>query len=46
LSTAFDVNLIKKFSVTTEDLAKYPVIVEYNPTIRSNPPIGFEDNRE
>jgi hypothetical protein len=46
LSTAFDVNLIKKFSIATEDLAKYPVIVEYNPTIRTNPPIGFEDNRD
>jgi hypothetical protein len=30
----------------TEDLAKYPVIIEYNPAIRNNPPIGFEENTD
>ncbi len=42
----FDANLIKKFTTLSEDLAKYPVIVEYNPLIRSSPPIGFEGSKE
>lgn len=44
--TWFDANLIKKFTSPSEELAKYPVIIEYNPLIRTDPPIGFEWSKD
>ncbi len=44
--SGFNTNLIKKFTSSVEDFARYPVIIEYNPLIRTNPPIGFEESRE
>jgi hypothetical protein len=44
--TWFTPTLIKKFINASEEFAKYPVVVEYNPQIRITPPIGFEDSRE
>lgn len=35
-------NLIKKFTDFSQDLAKYPVIIEHNPAITNNTPIGFD----
>lgn len=34
--------LMSKFIKTSEDLARYPVIIEYNPNILVNTPLGFE----
>lgn len=42
----FDSNLIRKFTTPSEDLAKYPVIIEYNPLMRISPPIGFEESKD
>lgn len=42
--SGFDGNLTQKFSNTiTDDLAKYPFIIEQNPATRSNPPPGFDN---
>ena len=38
--------LPQKFTTTTDPLAQYPVIIEYNPLIRTSPPVGFELSRE
>ena len=38
----FDTNLIRKFTSTTEDLAQYPTIIEYNSQIQTVIPIGFD----
>jgi hypothetical protein len=38
--------LPQKFISPAEDLAQYPVIIEYNPLIRTTPPVGFEQTRE
>lgn len=40
--TGFKTWLIKKFVSTWDKLAKYPVIIEYNPLIRIDPPIWFD----
>jgi len=34
--------LISKISSYIDELAKYPIIIEYNPQIHSNPPPGFD----
>lgn len=34
------------FDKSTHELAKYPVVIEYNPLILTNPPIGFEAYRQ
>jgi hypothetical protein len=44
--SGFTSGLKQKFFVPTEDLAQYPVIIEYNPLIRTTPPVGFEQTRE
>ena len=44
--SGFQPNLIQKFNAPTEELAKYPVIIEYNPLIRTSSPVGFELSRE
>ncbi len=46
ICTNINAFLKQKFTTTAEDLAKYPVIIEYNPNIRSNPPIGFETTKD
>lgn len=46
LCSGFQANMIQKFTTPTEDLARYPVIIEYNPRIRTTPPIGFDLTRE
>ena len=38
----FDTSLISKFTSTTEDLAQYPTIIEYNSQIQTVIPIGFD----
>jgi hypothetical protein len=35
--------LMSKISTYNDELAKYPVIIEYNPQIRSNPPPAFDN---
>jgi hypothetical protein len=40
--TWFDGNLRSKFTIPTSELAKYPVIIEQNPLIRTSPPPGFD----
>jgi hypothetical protein len=37
----FDPKLKKLFTNTSHDLARYPLIIEYNPLIQRTPPIGF-----
>jgi len=34
---------MSKISTYNDELAKYPVIIEYNPQIRSNPPPAFDN---
>ena len=46
LCSWFDSNLISKFTTPNNDLAKYPVIIEYNPLMRISPPIGFEESKD
>jgi hypothetical protein len=40
--SSFNPMLKQKFTNTSDDLAKNPFIIEYNPTIRSIQPTGFE----
>ncbi len=40
--TSADMDLIQPFANTTEDLAQYPVIIEYNPVASSNPPPVYD----
>jgi len=35
-------NLTKKITSWSDDLAKYPVVIEYNPVARSSPPPAFD----
>lgn len=44
--SGFQPNLIQKFTTPTQELASYPVIIEYNPLIRTSSPVGFELSRE
>ncbi|MBC7498344.1 hypothetical protein H7170_01750 [Candidatus Gracilibacteria bacterium] len=44
--SGFQPNLIQKFNTPIQDLAAYPVIIEYNPLIRTSSPVGFELSRE
>ncbi|NRH20983.1 hypothetical protein HOO68_02985 [Candidatus Gracilibacteria bacterium] len=39
-------SLPQLFTTPTDDLAKYPVIIEYNPLMRMEPPIGFEQAKD
>lgn len=39
-------DLIQKFTKTSDELAKYPVIIEFNPAIIGNPPLGFDVYRQ
>lgn len=38
---SFDANLKQMFTSTSQDLAKYPIVIEYNPLIQRTPPLGF-----
>lgn len=46
ICSGFQANLIQKFTTPNDPLAQYPVIIEYNPLIRTSPPVGFELSRE
>ncbi len=46
ICSGFQANLIQKFTTPNDSLAQYPVIIEYNPLIRTSPPVGFELSRE
>lgn len=37
-----DTRLMQRFSSATDDLAQYPVIIEYHPLLTRKPPIGLE----
>lgn len=39
-------DLIRKFRYINEGLAKHPVIIEYNPNVINNPPLGFDIYQE
>ncbi|MBP9812432.1 hypothetical protein KBC86_03555, partial [Candidatus Gracilibacteria bacterium] len=38
---SFDPKLRKLFTNTSNELAQFPLVIEYNPLIQRTPPIGF-----
>lgn len=43
---SWDPLLQKKYNNISDDLAKYPIIIEYDKRLLVNPPVGFESYRE